>query len=233
MIRRNCLLINEDEPSLHELADLLNGHHQIAKVLTATGIDTARRILEEERIDLLFIRVKAWDEYRRIILSQDAAGNVLQDAGKVQQGTGNGMTRSRRQAPPIVIFLSGPRERSTLRLDKEVDFHLAAPYRASVLNRLLARLNDPFFVPRALDFFFLKADRQYYAVAFSTLRAVSSKGRMLTVRTDKAEYQIAGTLSGLQDRLPPLFCRVGPSLLVAGQEIMGGYRPGRAGGLFA
>ncbi len=219
MIRRNCLLINEDEPALHELAGLLGRHPQIAKILTATGVGAARRIFEEERIDLLFIRVKAWDEYRKIVLSQDAAGNPV--------------TRPQRQATPIVIFLSGSKERSTLRLDKEVDFHLAAPYRASVLNRLLARLNDPSFVPRALDFFFLKADRQYYAVAFSTLRAVSSKGRMLTVSTDKAEYQIAGTLSGLQDRLPPLFCRVGPSLLVAGQEIVGRYRPGRAGGLFA
>jgi hypothetical protein len=56
---------------------------------------------------------------------------------------------------------------------------------------------------------------------------------VLTVRTDKAEYQVSGTLSGLQDRLPPLFCRVGPSLLVAGPEIMGGYSNKRAGGIFA
>jgi DNA-binding LytR/AlgR family response regulator len=125
------------------------------------------------------------------------------------------------------------KERSTLRLEKEVDFHLSAPYGAGAINRLFARIKDPSFVPRAFDFFFLKADRQYYAVPFATLRAVSSKGRVLTVRTDKAEYQVSGTLSGLQDRLPPLFCRVGPSLLVAGPEIMGGYSNKRAGGIFA
>jgi DNA-binding LytR/AlgR family response regulator len=219
MVSRNCLLINEDEPALHELADLLNQQGQVSKTFTANGVIAARKILIEQKIDLLFIRVKAWDEYRKIIPSPNASGN--------------GVTRPQLHAPPIVIFLSGPKERSTLRLDKEVDFHLSAPYRASVINRLFARLGDPSFIPRALDFFFLKADRQYYAIAFSALRAVSSKGRMLTVQTDKAAYQIAGTLSGLQDRLPPLFCRVGPSLLVAGPDIMGGYWPSGAGRLFA
>jgi two-component system, LytTR family, response regulator LytT len=207
MVSRNCLLINEDESALHELADLLSHQRQVSGTFTADSVSSARKILAEQKIDLLFLRVKAWDEYRKILPLLSVP-------------------------PPIVIFLSGPKERSTLRLEKEVDFHLSSPYRASAINSLFARLNDPSFVPRALDFFFLKADRQYYAVAFSTLRAVSSKGRMLTVQTDHAAYQIAGTLSGLQDRLPPLFCRVGPSLLVAGQGVMGGRPAGRSSKLF-
>jgi DNA-binding LytR/AlgR family response regulator len=205
MIAPTCLLINDDEAALQELAGLLTRQGHAKKIFSANGVVSARRILDEQHIDLLFIRVKAWDEYRKIIPLLGAP-------------------------PRIVIFLSGRKERSALRLEKEVDFYLSAPYRISAVNKLFVRLKDASFVPRSLNFFFIKADRQYYAVAFSALRAVSSKGRMLTLQTDKAEYQIAGSLSGLQERLPPLFCRVGPSLLVAGQEVMGGYSPRRPSG---
>jgi DNA-binding LytR/AlgR family response regulator len=204
----NCLLINEDESALEQLAESIGRPGHAEKIFKTFDVGTARTILAENRIDLLFLRVKAWDEYRKMLPLLTAP-------------------------PRVVVFLSGPKERSTLSLEKEVDFHLSTPYRASAINRLFARVKDPSFVPKAQDFFFLKADRQYYAVPFATLRAVSSKGRMLTVRTDKAEYQVSGTLTGLQDRLPPLFCRVGPSLLVAGQEIMGGYSNNRFGGIFA
>ncbi len=203
-----CLLINEDESALEELAGLIGHGGHASKIFKAGDVPTARVILENNRIDLLFLRVKVWDEYRKMLPALAAP-------------------------PRVVVFLSGPKERSTLRLEKEVDFHLAAPYRPGVIGRMFARIKDPSFVPRALDFFFLKADRQYYAVPFATLRAVSSKGRILTVRTDKAEYQVSGTLTGLQDRLPPLFCRVGPSLLVAGPAVMGGYTNKRPGGIFA
>lgn len=203
-----CLLIDKDEAALQELSELLNHHAHAGRVFSAATVASARPILTGERVDILFIRVKAWDEYRKIL--------------------------PRLTAPPsIVVFLSGSKEKSTLRLEKEVDFHLQSPYRPLAITRLFNRLKDPSFVPKSLDFFFLKANRQYYAVAFSALRAVSSKGRVLTVRTDKEEYQVAGSLSGLQDRLPPLFCRVGPSLLVPGAQVMGGYANGRAINLFA
>lgn len=208
MTNPTCLLIDKDEAALFELSDLLIHHAHAGRVFSAGSVASARPILGGERIDVLFIRVKAWDEYRKIL---------------PQLAT----------PPSIVVFLSGPKEKSTLRLEKEVDFHLQSPYRPLAITRMFNRLNDPSFVPKSLDFFFLKANRQYYAVAFSALRAVSSKGRVLTVRTDKEEYQVAGSLSGLQDRLPPLFCRVGPSLLVPGGQVMGGFAAGRAINLFA
>ena len=97
-----CLLINEDESALKELAGLIGSSGHAGVVYSAVDVRAARFFLENHRIDLLFLRVKVWDEYRKLL-------PVL-------------------AAPPrVVVFLSGPKERSTMRLEKEVDFHLAAP----------------------------------------------------------------------------------------------------------
>lgn len=193
----HCLLIDADEAALQELTGLLPRHTQSANIYAVAGIPQALPVLRERRIDILFIRIKDWDDYRRVLPMIP-------------------------EPPDFVVFLSSRKEKGARMIDESVDFHLQGSYRPAELARIFARINDGRFTPRALDMFFLKSGWKVYVIHFSALKAVSSKGRVLTIQTDRAEYQVGGSLSGLQERLPPMFCRVGPSLLVAGREVLGG-----------
>jgi DNA-binding LytR/AlgR family response regulator len=182
-----CLIIDSDRTAVDKLSALLQPHAGL--VWTATQARLMQDALQKHPFDCIFIRIDEWDEYRMI-------------------------ARDLSRPPATIVFLSGQCEKCAAYLSTELDFHLQPPYYSASIDRLFARRSDPAFQPRPLDFFFLKNKCRYQVIYFSTVQTIHAKGRSVTIQTDTDEYTITGSLSRLQERLPPLFHRINRNWLI-------------------
>jgi LytTr DNA-binding domain len=189
-MRYHCCILNEDLEAADELAAILEGSRHAASVYIAGDLEKGMEILAKKPVDLLFIRVVAWDDYRLV-------APLL-------------------AAPPrLVVFLSGRRENCTSNLSNEVDFHLKPPFLGSRVWRIFERLAQPEFQPQSLDFLFLRVKCRYHAVPFASIRWIKRNGLTIIVKTDDGEFEFFGSLERIQERLPVQFERVTRGLLVA------------------
>jgi DNA-binding LytR/AlgR family response regulator len=185
----NCCIVDEDLEAADELAVLLEKIVHVGRVSIALNIPTAMDRLLKTKTDLLFIRVIAWDEYRKVAPLLPAA-------------------------PERVVFLSGRREYCTSNLALEVDFHLKAPYLEGRVRRIFERLLNPGFQPLDLEFFFLRVDCHFHAVADSSVEWIRRNGANVIVKTHDRQFEVAGSLEKMQERLPIRLQRVAWGLLV-------------------
>jgi DNA-binding LytR/AlgR family response regulator len=186
----NCCIVDEDLEAADELAVLLEKIHKAGHVSIADNIPRAMDILLRTPTDLLFIRITAWDEYRKVA--------PLLPAG-----------------PERAVFLSGRREYCTTNLSLEVDFHLKPPYLESRVRRIFERLATPGFQPRDLEFFFLRVGCHFHAIPYSSLEWIRRNGSGMIVKTHDRQFEVAGSLEKMQKRLPIRLERVSWGLLVA------------------
>ncbi len=189
-MRYHCCILDEDLEAADELAVLLETSRHSASVSIAGDLAKAMEILSKRAVDLLFIRIVAWDDYRLVAPLLPAA-------------------------PARVVFLSGRRENCTANLSDEVDFHLKPPFMGSRVWRIFERLALPGFQPRSLDFLFLREKCRYHAVPYASIQWIKRNGVTIIIRTDDREYEVAGSLERMQVRLPVKFERVTRGLLVA------------------
>ena len=183
-------IVDEDPVAADELAALLEKIDRAGRVSIALNIPQAMDHLARTSTDLLFIRVVAWDEYRKV-------APLLPSA------------------PERVVFLSGRREHCTANLSLEVDFHLKPPYLESRVRRIFERLWLPGFQPRDLEFFFLRVNCHFHAIPYCSVLSIQRKGTNVVVKTREREYEVAGSLEKMQERLPIRLERVAWGLLVA------------------
>src|SRR5580658_7756744 len=186
----NYCIVDGDIESADELAVLLEMIDQAGHVSIAENIPLAMDILKKTKTDLLFIRVIAWDEFRKV-------------APLLQSG------------PERVVFLSGRREHCTANLSLEVDFHLRPPYLEGRIRRIFERLLTPGFQPRDLEFFFLRVNCHFRTIPYSSLQWIQRNGSNVIIKTRDQQYEVAGSLEKMQERLPIRLARVTSGLLVA------------------
>jgi DNA-binding LytR/AlgR family response regulator len=184
------LIIDEDAVAAEELRVLLAVGKRMDCLGLFVNVPMAFEPYLVGGVDLLFIRITAWDDYQKV-------APLLP------------------KPPRHVVFLSGRMEKCTQFLAVEVDFHLQPPYTGKALATCLGRMTHPFFTPRPLDFFFLRVNCRYRVVPYWSLQTVECKGNYLEVRTDRDKYLVAGSLAQFQRRMPVTFSRVGRGLLVA------------------
>jgi DNA-binding LytR/AlgR family response regulator len=170
-----ALIIDDDPEAVQELAGLLLAGGHCHRVLSSPGGTVP--------VNLLFIRIGAWDAYRAMAIGSSGA-------------------------PLPVIFLSGRREKCTPHVAGQVDFHLQPPYKAGALRKLFRQLGDPAWTRQSLDFLFIRSLCRYYAIAFSELRQIEARSGGLILETETKEIWLPGTLDQVQERLPPCFHRV-------------------------
>jgi len=173
----NCCIVDDDLEAADELAAILEKIGQAALVSIAENIPQAIDILLRAKTDLLFIRVTAWDDYRKVV-------PLLPDA------------------PERVVFLSGRRENCTANLYLEVDFHLKPPYLEGRVRRIFERMALPGFRHTDLEFFFLRVDCHFHAIPYSTVQWIKRNGANVIVKTDERHYEVNGSLEKMQERLP-------------------------------
>jgi hypothetical protein len=189
-MRYHCCILDEDLQAADELAAILETSRHAASVTIAKDLAMAMELLAKKPVDLLFIRIVAWDDYR--LLAPLLA------------------------APPrLVVFLSGRRENCTANLSNEVDFHLKPPFLGSRVWQIFERLALPGFRPQSLDFLFLREKCRYHAAPYTSIRWIKRNGGTIIVNTDSGEFEVLGSLESMQARLPVLFERVSRGLLVA------------------
>jgi DNA-binding LytR/AlgR family response regulator len=186
----NYCIVDEDIEAADELAVLLEKIDRAGHVSIAENIPQAMDHLLRSKTDLLFIRIIAWDEYRKV-------------APLLPSG------------PERVVFLSGRREHCTANLSLEVDFHLKPPYLEGRLRRIFERHLNPGFQPRDLEFFFLRVNCHFHAIPYSSLQWIKRNRSNVIVKTHDREYEVAGSLEKMQERLPIRLERVASGLLVA------------------
>jgi DNA-binding LytR/AlgR family response regulator len=186
----NCCIVDEDLGAADELAALLEKTGRVAHISIAENVPQAMAILQKPGTEVLFIRVIAWDDYRKVAPLLAAP-------------------------PERVVFLSGRREHCTASLSLEVDFHLKPPYTEGRLWRILERITKPGFRHRELEFFFLRVDCRFYAVPYSSVQWIKRNGAKLIVKTDDGTYEVTGSLEKMQERLPMRLERVAWGLLAA------------------
>jgi DNA-binding LytR/AlgR family response regulator len=186
----NYCIVDEDIAAADDLAVLLEKIDRAGHVSIAENIPQAMDRLLQSKTDLLFIRVIAWDEYRKV-------------APLLPSG------------PERVVFLSGRREHCTANLSLEVDFHLKPPYMEGRVRRIFERLSVPGFQARDLEFFFLRVNCRFHAIPYSDVQWIRRKGTNVVVKAQDQEYEVAGSLEKMQERLPIRLERVAWGLLVA------------------
>jgi DNA-binding LytR/AlgR family response regulator len=186
----NYCIVDEDLRTADELTVLLEKIDPAGHVSIAGNIPRAMDILLRIATDLLFIRVIAWEEYCKVAPLLPAA-------------------------PERVVFLSGRREYCTSNLSLEVDFHLKPPYLEGRVRRIFERLSTPGFQPRDLEFFFLRVDCHFHAIPFSSVEWIRRNGTNVIVKTHDRQFEVAGSLEKMQERLPIRLERVAWGLLVA------------------
>ncbi len=186
----NYCIVDEDVKAADELAVLLEKIDRAGHVSIAENIPQAMDRLLGTKTDLLFIRVIAWDEYRKV------APLLL-------------------SGPERVVFLSGRREHCTANLSLEVDFHLRPPYLEGRVRRILQRLLTPGFQPRDLEFFFLRVNCHFHAIPYSSIEWIRRNGSNVILKTHDGQYEVTGSLEKMQERLPIRLERVARGMLVA------------------
>jgi len=187
---KTVCIIDPDMAAADELAAILEEMGRTGMVAIADTVVTAMDVLWKEPVDLLFIRIGEWDNYRKV-------APLLP------------------HAPERIVFLSGRTDKCTANLSGEVDAHLQPPYRASHVRKCIQRFADPEFRPRSHAFFFLRVDCRYHAIPLDSLQWVRTRGHKLIIQTDTERYEVFGTLDKLQQRLPVSFTRAGRGLLIA------------------
>jgi DNA-binding LytR/AlgR family response regulator len=191
MAWNNCsiLLIDPDETSSRELAQLLMNRPDPPKLWVAGSVAGAEQILRTQPVEWLFIRIILWDDFQRLRPTLVAA-------------------------PRGVIFLSGRKEKCTAHLPLALDGHLRPPYRSGHLVRVWNRLQDPGFVARPLDIFFIKSRARFEPVRYGDVWQVEVESGGLCVQTRHGDYRVSGSLQAFQDRLPVVMTMVRRGCLV-------------------
>jgi len=185
----NYCIVDEDIEAADELAVLLEKIDRAGHVSIAENIPQAIDLLLRSKTELLFIRVIAWDEFRKV-------APLLPSV------------------PERVVFLSGRREHCTANLSLEVDFHLRPPYLEGRVRRIFERLATPGFKPRDLEFFFIRVNCHFHAIPYSSIEWIRRNGSKVIIKTHERQFEVSGSLEQMQERLPIRLDRVAWGLLV-------------------
>jgi DNA-binding LytR/AlgR family response regulator len=191
MAWNNCsiLLIDADETSAWELAELLMNRPEPPKICVAASVASAEPILRTQRVEWVFIRIISWDDYQQL------RPTLI-------------------HAPKGVIFLSGRNEKCTAHLNLALDGHLQPPYRPGHLLRVWNRWKDPGFAARPLDLLFVKSRARFEPVRYGDIWQVEVENGGLRVQTRHADYRVSGSLQAFQERLPVTMTMVRRGCLV-------------------
>jgi DNA-binding LytR/AlgR family response regulator len=184
------VIIDEDAIARAELAAVLGGLGG-REVVGAPTVAAALVGLEGRRVETLFIRISAWDEYRLAV-----------------------------PVDMPVVFLSGRGEKCTQHLPIALEYHLQPPYSAGRVGKCLARLElaaAPGEAVRMADLLFVRAGWRWQPVRISELRSVRKAGVFIELETRTGSYLVRGSMAEWAGRLPSTVMRVGRGLMVAGK----------------
>lgn len=173
---------------------MLKATNTFADVHHAVQPYMVRSLMAWAEIDVIFIRVRLWDYA------------VFEKIAEEKM--------------PVVVFLSGGKEKITGKELTTVTYSLREPYSEESVRRLMKQI---VFRPEneRPHFFFVRYEGHYHKILFSDIELVESmKGNYVKLHSKRETLLIPGWLASMMDKLPPdKFIRVSDGLIVPVSEI--------------
>ncbi len=189
----NALIIDDNPKTLVVLKDLLKAHWGTEAVFTAVQPYLVRSLMAAEQIDVVFIRVRLWDFRQFEELEQ----------------------------MPVVVFLSGGKDKLTMKEETAVRYALREPYNTTELPRLLRKIEEERFTEPP-EYLFLRYLGRFHRVYFSEIELVEGKvGSYVQFFLKEGSQLLPGSLASWVRRLPAdRFVRISDGLIVPATEII-------------
>lgn len=188
----NCLVIDDNGKTSEMLSALLKACGAFVTIHQAVQPYMVRSMVMSENIDVIFIRVRLWDFH------------VFQKIDTM----------------PVIVFLSGGKERITEKDATTVAYQLREPYTEESVKRLVRQI---VFKPgnERPDFFFVRFEGRYHKILFREIELVERMlGSYIRLYTKQFAYLLPGSLAGMMDRLPEdRFIRVSDGLIIPVEEV--------------
>ncbi len=190
----NCLVIDDNTKTRDMLSGLLKACGAFVNIHHAVQPYMVRSLMTWEQIGVIFIRVRLWDYSVFEKIAEDKM--------------------------PVIVFLSGGKERITEKENTTVQYQLREPYAQEGIKRLMRQM---VFKPlnERPHFFFVRFEGRYHKILFEDIELVERMlGSYIRLHTKQDMFLLAGSLSGYMDRLPPTeFIRVSDGLIVPAAEM--------------
>ncbi len=187
-----CLIIDDNPKTSTALTSLLEAFPVVAKVHRSVLPSLMPSLMATENIEIVFIRVRLWD-FRQ-----------FEKLGEM----------------PVVVFLSGGKDKLTLKPGTAVRYSLREPYTALDLVQLFQKIENEHYTKRP-DYLFLRYDGRFHKTLFSDIEMIERKeGNYVQFYLNYGSWLLPGTLPGWITKLPhEKFVRVSDTLIVPASEL--------------
>ena len=190
----NCLIIDDNAKTCESLSELLKASGSFVNIHQTVQPYMVRSLMSWEKIDVIFIRVRLWDHA------------VFARIEYVKM--------------PVIVFLSGGKERITEKENTTVEYQLREPYTSESMGRLMKQI---VFKPKndRPDFFFVRFEGRYHKVFFADIELVERMlGSYIRMDSKHGCFLLPGSLASFMLRLPEdRFIRISDGLIIPTTEL--------------
>lgn len=186
-----CLIIDDNPKTASTLAGLLEKLPLVTQVHKAVQPYLVRSLMAAEKIDIIFIRIRLWD-FRQF---------------------------EKLEKMPVVVFLSGGKDKLTNQPDTGVRYSLREPYHEVLLSVLLKSIASESF-REAPEYFFLRYNGRFHKTMFRDIEMIErlEKNYCRFFLSNGSPF-LPGTLPGWLVKLPAdKFKRVSDTLILPVSE---------------
>lgn len=188
----HCLIIDDNTKTSTALAKKLEAVSGIESVSEAIQPYLVGSLLNENKLDVIFIRVRLW----------------------------NPIAFEQHIRIPAVVFISGGKNKLTDKPGLTVPFQLREPIVLNELYNLLKQLSrDPETEPAG--YFFVRTDGRFHRIFFSDIELIERlKMSYIKIYTRYTSLLISGSLPSIMEKLPEgRFIRVSDTLILPLEQV--------------
>lgn len=187
----HCLIIDDNPRTGERLKELLQTVPGIAAVERAVQPYLIRSLMAVQPIDVVLIRTRLWDH--RVF--------------------------ERLEYMPVIIFLSGGKDKLTSQPGATVPYQLREPYTTGDAYQLFKRLTHDRII-ESPSYFFVRTEGRFHRVFFEHIELVERlQMSYVKIWTRYTFFLVSGTLTRLLTQLPQgRFIRVSDTLILPLQQ---------------
>lgn len=187
----HCLIIDDNPKTASALSRLLETFPAVTLVNRSVDIHMIPSLMAHEKIDVVFIRVRLWD------FKQFEKLNEI----------------------PVIVFLSGGKDKLTLKPGTAVRYSLREPYTTLDLVQLFQKIENENHT-EAPEYLFLRYDGRFHKTLFSDIEMIERKeGSYVHFYLTYGSWLIPGSIPGWLKQLPAdRFIRVSDQLILPARK---------------
>lgn len=188
----HCLIIDDNPKTSATLSTMLEALPCITQVHKAVQPYLVRSLMATENIEIIFIRIRLWD-FRQFV---------------------------KLDTMPVVIFLSGGKDKLTSQEGTNVRYTLREPYHPVMLSGILKQIETERFI-EAPEYLFLRYNGRFHRTKFSDIELIERLEKNYTrFFLSYGPQFLPGTLPLWLSKLPEdRFIRVSDNLIVPVEEV--------------